>query len=205
MGMAAGTDEAHDAGEGTVRSAKLTYKGEEVDLCLCPTHAHFSQEGITRVLTLDPVTIEFTDLTIKLQTRIFFTEGSAGIRMERKILEMSRPEAEVELNEYMVACYGTTEYTEDMSGITLSAEKGADALTLAYEYKCREEYVEGADRVSAVIPPVQTKVSMSCDRKDATGYFKEGYAFSPMFTLGYQTKISDKEVFSTWLSLEKAN
>lgn len=195
----------HYAGEGTVRSAKLTYHGEEVDLCLCPTHAHFSQEGTTRILTLDPVTIEFTDLTIKLQTRIFFAEGSASIRMERKILEMSNPQATVELNEYMVACYGTTEYTEDMSGITLSAEKGADTVSLAYEYKCREEYVDGADRVSAVIPPVQTKVSMSCDRKDATGYFKEGYAFSPMFTLGYQTKISDKEVFSTWLSLEKAN
>ena len=40
----------HYAGEGTVRSAKLSYKGEEVDLCLCPTHAHFSQEGKTESL-----------------------------------------------------------------------------------------------------------------------------------------------------------
>ena len=157
----------HYAGEGTVRSAKLTYQGEEVDLCLCPTHAHFSQEGNTRILTLDPVDLVFTDLTIKLQTKIFFTEGSADIRIERTILHMSNPDAELELNEYMVACYGTTEYSEDMSGITLSAVKGADTVTLPY--------------------------------------VREGYAFSPMFTLGYQTKISDKEVISTWLSLEKAN
>ena len=47
-------------------SAKLSYKGEEVDLCLCPTHTHFSQEGKTRILALDPVTIEFRDLTVKL-------------------------------------------------------------------------------------------------------------------------------------------
>ena len=65
--------------------------------------------------------------------------------------------------------------------------------------------MDGADCESAVIPPIETKVSMSCDRADATGYMKEGYAFSPMFTLGYKTEIRDKEVFSTWLSLEKAN
>ncbi len=195
----------HYAGEGTIRSAKLTYKGEEVDLCLCPTHAHFSQEENTRILTLDPVEIVFADLTVKLQTRLLFEEGSANIRIERKILEMSKPDAKVELNEYIVACYGTTEYTEDMSAVTLSAVKGTNTVTLAYEYKCREEYMDGADCVSAVIPPIETKVSMSCDRADATGYMKEGYAFSPMFTLGYKTEIRDKEVFSTWLSLEKAN
>ena len=33
---------------------------------------------------------------------------------------MSDPAAKVELNEYMVACYGTTEYPEDMTGITLA-------------------------------------------------------------------------------------
>ena len=58
----------HYAGEGTVRSAKLCHNGEEVDLCLCRTKAHFSQEGNTRILTLDPVEIEFADLTVKLQT-----------------------------------------------------------------------------------------------------------------------------------------
>ena len=40
---------------------------------------------------------------------------------------------------------------------------------------------------------------------DKVGYVREGYAFSPMFTLGYTGKLSDKEVFETWLKLEKAN
>ncbi|MDE6887171.1 MAG: hypothetical protein K2P45_00770 [Eubacterium sp.] len=195
----------HYAGEGTIRSAKLTYHGEEVDLCLCPTHAHFSQQENTRILTLDPVDIVFSDLSLKLLTRIFFTEGAADIRIERSILEMSDPDAKVGLDEYLVACYGTTEYTEDMTGITLSAVKGQKELSLPYEYKCREEALEGADRVAAVVPAIDTKVSMSCDNPQATGYFKEGYAFSPMFTLGYRTQLGEKEVFSTWLSLEKAN
>ena len=36
----------HYAGEGTVRSAKLRHNGEEVDLCLCRTHAHFRAETL---------------------------------------------------------------------------------------------------------------------------------------------------------------
>lgn len=144
----------------------MSYNGEEVDLCLCRTKAHFSEEGKTRILTLDPVEIEFYDLTVKLQTRIYFEEGS-NIRIERNILEMSNPEAKVELNEYMVACYGTTEYPEDMTGITLKCE-GAQEKEISYEYKCREAELAGADAVSAVIPAIETRVSMtSSDRKQS--------------------------------------
>lgn len=193
----------HYAGEGTIRSAKLCYQGEEVDLCLCRTKAHFSQEGNTRILTLDPVEIVFSDLTVTLQTKLYFEEGSGTIRIERKILEMSNPDAEVEINEYMVACYGTTEYPEDMSGIVLRCE-GEDAKEIVYEYKCREESLADAKAVSAVIGAIETKVSMEAS-EGAEGYIREGYAFSPMFTLGYKKKVSDKEVFTTWLKLEKAN
>ena len=200
----------HYAGEGTVRSAKLTYKGEEVDLCLCRTKAHFSEKDMgdgkkKRILTLDPVDIEFYDLTLKLQTRVIFAEGSSDIQIERTILEMSDPSAKVELNEYMVACYGTTEYPEDMAGITLTCTKDGEEKSISYEYKCREEELEGAQSVSAVIPAIETKVSMRTDKGSAKGYVREGYAFSPMFTLGYSAEVSDKEVVSTWLSLEKAN
>ena len=126
------------------------------------------------------------------------------MKIERNILEMSNPEAKVELNEYMVACYGTTEYPEDMTGIILKCE-GAEEKSISYEYRCREEQLAGADAVSAVIPAIETKVSMTSSDKGAVGYVREGYAFSPMFTLGYTKTISDKEVFATWLNLEKAN
>lgn len=158
-----------------------------------------------RILTLDPVDIEFYELTLKLQTRVIFAEGSSDIQIERTILEMSDPTAKVELNEYMVACYGTTEYPEDMTGITLACTKDGEEKSISYEYKCRGEEMEGAKSVSAVIPAIETKVSMSMDKASAKGYVREGYAFSPMFTLGYTTEVSDKEVVSTWLNLEKAN
>ena len=193
----------HYAGEGTIRSAKLCHNGEEVDLCLCRTKAHFSQEGRTRILTLDPVTIEFADLTVKLQTKEYFEEGTGSVKIERTILEMSDPGAEAELNEYMVACYGTTEYPEDMSGILLKCE-GSEEKSIVYEYKCREESLDNAEAVSAVIPAIETKVSMT-QSGGGEGYIREGYAFSPMFTLGYKKKISEREVYATWLNLEKAD
>jgi hypothetical protein len=157
------------------------------------------------VLTLDPVDIEFDGLTVKLQTKEYFEEGSGNIRIERTILEMSDPSAEVEINEYMVACYGTTEYPEDMTGITLTCNKNGETKSINYEYKCREASLAGANEVTAVIPAIETKVSLIAEDKAAVGYIREGYAFSPMFTLGYTRKMSDKEVFATWLNLEKAN
>ena len=216
----------HYAGEGTIRSAKLIYNGEEVDLALCRTSATYSEEimeEITgcevdaagtdgknasvkkRILTLKPVDIEFTDLTVKLQTRVIFTEDTGEITYERIVLSMSDPDAKVTLNEYMVACYGTTEYPEDMTPLKLSIDGPEGSRSIDYEYKCREDEMRCATSVSCVIPPVETKVSMGCEKKDSTGYIREGYAFSPMFTLGYTTQITDKEVVATWLRLEKAD
>lgn len=76
---------------------------------------------------------------------------------------------------------------------------------IAYAYKCREEECPDADQVYCVLPPVKTKVSMTADRKGVRGYVKEGYAFSPMLTLGYIATLTDKEVLTTWLSLERAD
>lgn len=200
----------HYAGEGTVRSAKLRHNGEEVDLCLCRTHAHFREETLesgrkARILTLDPVEIEFSDCSLTLQTVLTFVEGESDIRIDRRILSMSDPDARVEIDEYMVACYGTTEYPEDMTGIRLYADKDGDGHELAYAYRCRECEVPGAEQVRAVVPPIRTVVSMTASGRDAVGYYKEGYAFSPMFTLGYKGTIKEKEAFTTWLKLARAD
>lgn len=194
----------HYAGEGTVKSAKLRWRGEEVDLCLCRTRARFSEEGDTRVLTLDPVEVEFQGgLSLTLQTRIRFPEGAAAIGFERRFLAMSDPGAEVELEEYLVACHGTTEYPEDMTGIRLVAA-GSTTRTIDYQYKCREERVERAQEVHAVVPAVHTRVSLVPDGL-ADGYVREGYAFSPMFTLGLVRKLGRQEVFTSWLKLARAS
>ena len=62
-----------------------------------------------------------------------------------------------------------------------------------------------AAEVFCKLPPIATRVSMTCDGREKSGYIKEGYAFSPMFTLGYTGKLQEKEVFTTWLKLQKAD
>jgi hypothetical protein len=194
----------HYAGEGTIKSAKLRHKGEEVDLCLCRTKATFSEEGETRILTLAPVEIEFRGLKVKLQTRILFPERGAAVGFERRILEMSDPTAEVELDEYLVATHGTTEYPEDMTGVRLVAT-GSSTAVIDYQYRCREEYVAEAKEVHAVVPAVETRVSLVPEGGGAAGYVKEGYAFSPMFTLGLTRKLRAQEAFTSWLKLARAS
>lgn len=193
----------HYAGEGTIRSCKLTYKGEEVDLCLCRTWAHFDKKDRTRVLTLDPVEIRFADLTIKLESVFEFEEGSSAVKVTRRILESSDPAAKVELNEYITACYGTTEYPEDMTSVVLALENTKEKRTIQYEYRCREDELANAAAI-ALIPPVETRVTLIADGEN-TAYYKEGYAFSPMFTLGTRKEIVQGEEVITWLKLEKAN
>ncbi len=191
----------HYAGEGTVRSAKLRYNGEEVDLCLCRTKAHFSRDGGCRRLTLDPVEIAFEGLILKLETVITFMEGDSSIRYDRRIVEISDPAAQVEIDEYMVASYGTTEYPEDMTPLTLAV----DGEELRYAYRCRELTRANAGRVRCTLPPIETRVELTCEGRNRTGYAREGYAFSPVFTLGYTATLTAKEGVTTWLRLEKAN
>lgn len=193
----------HYAGEGTIKSCKLSYKGEEVDLCLCRSWAHFEKKGKSRILNLDPVEIKFQDLTIKLLSTYEFEVGSSAVKTTRRILESSNPNARVELNEYITACYGTTEYPEDMTGIQLTLHGAEETRGIPYEYACREDSMDNA-QAEALIPAVETRMTVGAEQ-EAVAYYKEGYAFSPMFTLGIKKELGEKEEVTTWLKLQKAN
>ncbi len=193
----------HYAGEGSIKSAKITYCGEEVDLCLCRTLVdNYEEKDGVRTLTLKPVDIEFSDLTVTLVSQFVFEEGSGKVGVLRKIVKMSRP-AEVTVNEYFTGCYGTTEYPEDMTGIMLRV-KGKEDKSIEYAYRCREEKTENAVEVSAEIGAINTKISVLANG-DCEGYIREGYAFSPMYTLGLVKTLKEGEELQSWLKPEKAN
>ena len=117
---------------------------------------------------------------------------------------MSDPSAKVQVTEYMTACYGTTEYTERMEGITLGVRAGGGEEAISYEYKDRKITKERAREVYAIVPQIETYVSMRTDA-EAEGYVREGYAFSPMFHLGFVGEIGNEEEETTWLNLAKGN
>ncbi|MGC1378690.1 MAG: hypothetical protein WA821_20835 [Anaerolineales bacterium] len=195
----------HYAGEGAVKSCKFSYQGEEVDLCACRTLASFSEEGQTRVVTLEPVTIEFAKISIQVQSIFRITEGAGEIEIIRQIIGTTDPAAEICIDEYITACYGTTEYSEDLTGARLTVTGPAQTESIDYAYQCREAQVAGATLAEAVIPPVDTRLSMRADIPDASAYFREGFAFSPMYTLGIKKTVTGKGELRTWLKVEKAS
>jgi hypothetical protein len=195
----------HYAGERAVKSCKFSHKGEEIDLCTCRTRAFFSKEGDTRIVTLDPVNIEFGRFTIRVQSVFRFTEGTGEIEIERRIVGTTDPQAEVTIDEYITACYGTTEYPEDLTGVRLTLEGASKTETIEYAYKCREAKVSDIALAEAVVPQVDTRLTMRTDTNEATGYFREGFAFSPMYTIGIRKTIKGKGELCTWLKVEKAS
>ncbi len=194
----------HYAGEGAVKSCKVNLGSEQVDLCACRTLAHYAEEGDTRVVMLDPVIIEFEKATIKLQSEFRLKEGSGEVEIVRRILESSDPEAEFTLDEYITACYGTTEYPEDLTGVRLSLTGGGKHQSLEYAYQCREAELPQVDLVQALVPQIDTALEMR-PGGNAGGYYREGFSFSPMYTLGIKTTIKAKGELRTWLKVAKAS
>jgi hypothetical protein len=194
----------HYAGEGAVKSCKIGHGSEQVDLCTCRTLASFSEEGDTRIVTLDPVTIEFADFSVRVQSIFHIAEGTGEVEIIRRIIDSTKPEAELSIDEYITACYGTTEYPEDMTGIRLILANTNKTESIDYAYQCRESEMEDVHCAEAIIPQVDTQISMRTDIS-ATGYFREGFSFSPMFTLGIKKTIQAKGELRTWLKVAKAS
>ncbi|MBL8056654.1 MAG: hypothetical protein JNK29_08145 [Anaerolineales bacterium] len=194
----------HYAGEGAVKSCKIGHGGEQVDLCACRTQASFSEAGDTRIVTLEPVTIEFEAFSVRVQSEFRLTEGSGEVEIIRRVLDSTRPDAELTIDEYITACYGTTEYPEDLTGVRLSLQSGSASEAIDYAYQCREAELADVQCVEAVIPPVDTRLSLRADGA-ASGYFREGFAFSPMYTLGIKKTLRGQGELRTWLKVAKAS
>jgi len=194
----------HYAGEGAVMSCKIGNGSEQVDLCTCRTLASFSEEDNIRVVTLDPVTIEFANFSVRVQTIFRLTEGRGEVEIIRRILDSTNPEADLSIDEYITACYGTTEYPEDLTGIRLTLTGTDKTVSIDYAYQCRESEIENIQSADAIIPQVNTRLSMRTDAP-AVGYFREGFAFSPMYTLGIKKTVKAKGELRTWLKVAKAD
>ncbi len=193
----------HYAGEGTLKSTKVTYADEEIDLALCRTKGHYGKVGDTRILVLDSIDIEFKNLNITIGTTIEFKEGSSEIVYRRRILKSSDPSAEIMFDDYMTGAFGTTEYPEEMYNIVLSVENNDAKEEIKYFYKNRSAALNNGV-AKALIPDIDTMISVRSNGHYNT-YIREGYAFSPMYTLGVQKKLKVGEEIVTWLKLAKAN
>jgi hypothetical protein len=139
-----------------------------------------------------------------VQTIFRLTEGTGEVEIIRRILDSTDPEAELSIDEYITACYGTTEYPEDMTGIRLTLTNTDKTESIDYAYQCRESELENVHCAEAVVPQIDSLLSMRTD-ESAVGYFREGFSFSPMYTLGIKKIVKAKGELRTWLKVAKAS
>ena len=142
---------------------------------------------------------------MQIETVYTFWENTGRIEISRKVVGSSDDSAQVEIDEFLTSCWGTTEYPEDLSGCTLSViGKDGERSDLSYDYRCREFKMDNVEKAEAVIPMVQTKVCLTPDNDDCTGYYEEGYSFAPNLKIGVYKKIGLNEALVTTMKLEQA-
>lgn len=187
----------HYAGAGTLKSCKISYKGESTDLALCRTLGRYEKVGEDTLITANPVNVVLAGLSIDIESSFLFKKGTGEIVTTRKILNDLHGE-KVSFEEYFCGAFGTNEYQADMQGVTL----GVDEKSLQYAYKCRSIVGEKATLAYARVPQVSTQIEMSGDNDFAT--VNEGIAFSPDYRISL-TKSLSKGGISTCLKLRKAD
>ncbi len=189
----------HYAGAGTIKSLKVSYGTEEVDLALVRTKAAYSKVGQDTVITTDPCDIKFSDFTLTLQSKFIFKRGTGEIEIERNILN-DIGKHKVTFDEYLTGAFGTTEYQSDMTKLKMYIENDKEREQIDFAYKCRILDLPKTKVVGVEIPDVETIVEMTGDND--IGEFEEGHAFSPSYRISLKKTLS-KGGMKTCLKLKK--
>lgn len=187
----------HYAGAGTIKSCKVTCRGESADLCLTRTMArHERVMGGVR-LTTNPVSLNLGGIEVVIESSYTVLEGEGRVVTERRILNDIGDER-VTFTEYFTGGFGTTEYQADMTSLTL----GVDGESMPYSYHGKRITKANATAAYVNIPDVMTVVEMGGDNDEMS--VEEGIAFSPVYHISLSKTIS-KGAVKTWLNLRKAN
>lgn len=191
--------------DGSIHCCKVSWKNETISLVKRRTKIKKVERVSDKktVVTLEPVHVKFSDLTASIVS-VFIFAGEGRVAIERKVIQLSHPDARVTVTEYHRGCWGTNIYPEDMRDIELmTADKNGNVKDcIRYSYDCRTARIDNPGYVSAVIPQASCRVSLSpVDTADYADY-EEGYLFRPFYTLTMNKKIGKGEVLKTWLMIE---
>jgi hypothetical protein len=193
------TGNSYHYSDGSRTTLLVTHKDETLDLA----NVRVKVADVTRaangiVLRLTPAQLTFSDgMSVSIETAYRFL-GSGKILIERRLLEGE----DVQAQEYVKACWGVTEYPEDLRDVVLTVS-GKTSGEIRYEYRSREICSEAVSAVGARIPKIQTKISLQAEEIRESGAAIEGYLFSPYFTLILTDTLRVGEVLRTWLNIEQ--
>ncbi|MBK9207452.1 MAG: hypothetical protein IPL71_03740 [Anaerolineales bacterium] len=193
------TGNSYHYADGSRTTLLVTHKDETLDLANVRVKvAEVTRAESETALRLTPATLTFSDGTrVSIETTYRFL-GGGKILIERKLLEGE----DVRAQEYVKACWGLTEYPEDLRNVILTVS-GKTSEEMRYEYRSREIRSEAVTAVAAQIPQIQTKISLQAEGTCESGAVMEGYLFSPYFTLTLNGALRAGKVMRTWLNIEK--
>jgi hypothetical protein len=159
-------------------------------------------EGNGWSIEASPAVVEAAGITAKVVSR-WHADDSGAILLERELVEISDPSAELAITEWFGGCFGTTEYPEDLRGIRLHAEdvNGKAIASLNFSYSTAETVVMAPATVCASIPQAGVEVRLHADGPALEGKLSDGCLFSPYFGLRISQKIHPQQPTRTWLKL----
>lgn len=161
-----------------------------------------TEEGYKGIV-IEPIEVDFGDVQVTIESSYLFN-GEGEIFINRKVLDVTDANAEIQVEEVHRGTWGTTEYPEDMRGIILRAQgKNAAEQHVEYLYKCRTGKVNSPEYVEAVIPQINCSIILAPIGEAEFGQFGEGYMFAPFYTLSLKKLVSKGEELKSCMKIKK--
>lgn len=195
---------AHHLADGTRTTLLITYNGEVKDMNDYPTcieKVNTTEEKTELVLQEQRIAFS-CGVTVTLVSKIYLYRSGKMV-ISRILTESSKQNAVFKLTEYVKAGYGVTEYPEDLRPVTLHVT-GRKSSSIQFGYTSKTLSTEEGKCCSAVIPQISVKLSLeNVDGRACTAIAKDGYLFSPYYTLGISSNTRIGKEILTCLKVEK--
>ena len=190
---------------GSEHSCSITYNGSTAWIGDRRTCCSVEKGSDGRpVVSVNPINLNVGTLKVTIQSIYRFPENGK-LEIERRVLDVSDPDADVILTECHRGCWGTTQYPEDMRGMELFA-MGQDfkpAGYLRYGYKSRKVKVKSPRYIVSVVPKVMTRVTLAHVDGADEGIISEGHLFSPYYTLELTKNVKKGGSLKSCMILER--
>lgn len=130
----------------------------------------------------EPLSLDVGEVNIVVQSE-WILDASPVIRITRRILSCSDPDAELVLSESFSGAWGTTEYPEDLRSVHLWAEsEDGSRETLRYAHQSRAIQCPQARSVGANIEAGRVTIALEAVGAPCEGRIIEGVLFKPIYT-----------------------
>lgn len=145
--------------------------------------------------------VEVGDVKLRLGLVVSF-DKEHKIHYSMELKETSREDLPVLVSYEVSANPGKSEYPEDGRGITLELTNGKEKETMVTRYAGKMKRMPGATEAKAIVPQVNSVLSLKAESEAKEGFIGDEHLFSPFFDLGIQSEIKKGERAKVCLTIK---